>query len=86
MLSSASACFLGNGDTDRARMQKRRMKVAALSFLYFFAQVIAIEKPQYQIVHAESDFQVRLYAQATWMAAPVSEISFEKATLDGFHR
>ncbi|KAG8638799.1 hypothetical protein MANES_14G063400v8 [Manihot esculenta] len=67
-------------------MQKRRLKVAALSFLYFFAQVIAIEKPQYQIVHAESDFQVRLYAQATWMAAPVSEISFEKATLDGFHR
>ncbi|KAJ9140292.1 hypothetical protein P3X46_030956 [Hevea brasiliensis] len=67
-------------------MEKPRLSIAVLTLLYLLAQVIAIEKPQYEIVHAESDFEVRLYTQSTWMAAPVSEISFEKATLDGFHR
>lgn len=46
----------------------------------------AIESPQYSVVHAESDFEVRLYVNSTWMSAPVNELSFEKATLFGFHR
>ncbi|KAL9372746.1 hypothetical protein Peur_034990 [Populus x canadensis] len=46
----------------------------------------AIESPQYAVVHAEPDFEVRLYVNSTWMSAPVNELSFEKATLFGFHR
>ncbi|KAB5525010.1 hypothetical protein DKX38_022759 [Salix brachista] len=46
----------------------------------------AIESPQYEVVHAESDFEVRSYVNSTWMSAPVNELSFEKATLFGFHR
>ncbi|KAJ0105566.1 hypothetical protein Patl1_18080 [Pistacia atlantica] len=39
-----------------------------------------------KVVHSESDFDVRLYTESTWMSAPVCELSFEKATLFGFHR
>ncbi|KAG6753144.1 hypothetical protein POTOM_043188 [Populus tomentosa] len=46
----------------------------------------AIESPQYAEVHAEPDFEVRLYVNSTWMSAPVNELSFEKATLFGFNR
>ncbi|KAF9667896.1 hypothetical protein SADUNF_Sadunf15G0070800 [Salix dunnii] len=48
-------------------------------------EVVAIESPQYEVVHVESDFEVRLYVNSTWMSAPVNELSFEKATLFGFH-
>lgn len=46
----------------------------------------SIESPQYAVVHSESDFEVRLYGDSTWMSAPVRQLSFEKATLLGFHR
>ncbi|KAK3439910.1 hypothetical protein EUGRSUZ_B00246 [Eucalyptus grandis] len=46
----------------------------------------AAELPPYTVVHQESDFEVRLYRESTWMSAPVRDISFEKATLNGFHR
>ncbi|GMY14886.1 heme-binding protein 2-like [Fagus crenata] len=46
----------------------------------------AIESPQYSVVHSESDFEIRLYRNSTWMSAPVKDISFEKATRLGFHR
>ncbi|KAL3716859.1 hypothetical protein ACJRO7_008438 [Eucalyptus globulus] len=46
----------------------------------------AIESPQYTIVHAESDFEVRLYGNSSWMSALASDLSFEKATLNGYHR
>uniref|UniRef100_A0A0D6R8E8 SOUL heme-binding protein n=1 Tax=Araucaria cunninghamii TaxID=56994 RepID=A0A0D6R8E8_ARACU len=46
-----------------------------------------LEKPQYAVVHEESDFEVRLYREMTWMSAsPVQEVSFEKVTRQGFHR
>ncbi|KAL5813832.1 hypothetical protein ACOSQ4_024473 [Xanthoceras sorbifolium] len=45
----------------------------------------AIESPQYAVVHSESDFEVRLYRDSAWMSARVRELSFEKATLLGFH-
>ncbi|KAF2315892.1 hypothetical protein GH714_040687 [Hevea brasiliensis] len=67
-------------------MKKPRFLIAVLTLLYLVVQGIPFEKPQYEIVRAESEFEVRLYAQSTWMAASVTEISFEKATLDGFHR
>ncbi|KAK1276603.1 hypothetical protein QJS04_geneDACA012784 [Acorus gramineus] len=50
------------------------------------ALVHAIESPQFTVVHSESDFEVRLYRDSSWMSAPAREISFEKATKDGFHR
>lgn len=46
----------------------------------------AIESPEYRIVHSESDFEIRHYRESVWMVAPVNEISFEKATRNGFHR
>lgn len=68
-------------------MEKHRLfLIGVLTLLYLLAQGNAIENPQYQIVHEESDFEVRLYTESTWMSATVTEISFEKATFDGFHR
>lgn len=46
----------------------------------------ASESPQYTVVHSESDFEVRFYRESAWMSAPVDDISFEKATKNGFHR
>ncbi|XP_065875146.1 uncharacterized protein [Euphorbia lathyris] len=70
----------------KGKMEKTRLMIVVLTSLCLAVQGSKIEKPQYQIVHAESDFEVRLYADSTWMAAPATQISFEKATLDGFHR
>ncbi|PKI37920.1 heme-binding protein 2-like [Punica granatum] len=68
--------------------EKRRIAIALvkLNLLCLLAAAGAIESPRYTIVHAESDFEVRLYGNSTWMAAPVRDLSFEKATLNGFHR
>ncbi|RCV23422.1 hypothetical protein SEVIR_5G005100v4 [Setaria viridis] len=45
------------------------------------------ETPQYTKVHAESDFEVRLYHDTVWMSAPTPDIpSFHVATKLGFHR
>lgn len=44
------------------------------------------ESPQYTVVHSESDFEVRFYRESAWMTAPADDISFEKATKNGFHR
>ncbi|KAB2606535.1 heme-binding protein 2-like [Pyrus ussuriensis x Pyrus communis] len=52
----------------------------------FFCLCSAIESPQYSVVHSESDFEIRLYRLTPWMSAPVTDISFEKATKNGFHR
>lgn len=46
----------------------------------------AYESPEYTVMHSESDFEVRYYRESVWMSAPADEISFEKATRDGFHR
>lgn len=45
-----------------------------------------IESPQYTVVHAESDFEIRLYRPSTWITTPVEDISFSKATQIGFHK
>ncbi|XP_004508887.1 uncharacterized protein [Cicer arietinum] len=46
----------------------------------------ATESPQYTIIHSESEFEIRLYESSVWMSAPAIDISFEKATWNGFHR
>jgi hypothetical protein len=66
-------------------MEKARSVVVVLccGFLYLCN---ALESPQYTVVHSESDFEIRLYRDSTWMSAPVKDISFDKATKLGFHR
>uniref|UniRef100_A0ACD5VE22 Uncharacterized protein n=1 Tax=Avena sativa TaxID=4498 RepID=A0ACD5VE22_AVESA len=44
------------------------------------------ESPQYSTVHAEPDFEVRLYHDTVWMSAPSDHKSFHVATKLGFHR
>lgn len=48
--------------------------------------VSGIESPEYTQIHSESDFEIRLYRESSWMSAPSDDISFEKATKFGFHR
>lgn len=70
-------------------MEGRRLSAIAslLGLLSLFAAACdAIESPQYTIVHAESDFEVRLYGNSSWMSAPASDLSFEKATFNGYQR
>ncbi|XP_030937584.1 heme-binding protein 2-like [Quercus lobata] len=66
-------------------MENPRMLSLVLCF-GFLGLCQAIESPQYSVVHSESDFEIRLYRQSTWMSAPSKDISFEKATKFGFHR
>lgn len=48
--------------------------------------VHAIELPKYTVIRSESDFQIRLYNESSWMSAPVPGSSFEQSTKSGFHR
>ncbi|KAJ7956208.1 Heme-binding protein 2 [Quillaja saponaria] len=67
---------------------KMRKAVTVLMLLIAAFNLIcdAIESPQYTVLHSESDFQIRLYRKSSWMSAPVRDISFKKATRNGFHR
>ncbi|XP_057465116.1 uncharacterized protein LOC130754861 [Actinidia eriantha] len=72
--------------TEREReMEKSRFMIINL-LLCLVALSTAIESPQYTAVHKESDMEIRLYRASAWMSAPAKQISFEKATKDGFHR
>ena len=46
----------------------------------------SVDAPRFTTVHTESHFDIRLYRPSSWMTAPLSEISFEIATLRGFHK
>ncbi|PKU66667.1 heme-binding protein 2 [Dendrobium catenatum] len=62
---------------------------AAVSFIILANLLIfvtGIESPQYSVVHSESDLEIRVYRESSWMSAPSDKISFEKATKLGFHR
>lgn len=49
--------------------------------------VVAIESAQYTVVRSESDLEIRLYGESSWMSALVpGATTFEKSTKDGFHR
>ncbi|KAK3033490.1 hypothetical protein RJ639_032719 [Escallonia herrerae] len=69
-------------------MEKARLWLVAVGLVWCLIVTTcdAIESPQYSVVHSESEFEIRLYRDSAWMTAPVKEISFEKATRDGFHR
>ncbi|XWS34752.1 hypothetical protein CRYUN_Cryun21dG0064400 [Craigia yunnanensis] len=62
---------------------------AAVSYLGRKCLVIStytIESPEYRVVHLESDFEIRLYKEMSWMSALVHGTSFQNSTKDGFHR
>ncbi|KAL0441036.1 UNVERIFIED_CONTAM: hypothetical protein Sradi_0042500 [Sesamum radiatum] len=74
-------------------MGSPRIMILGLTLFFTISIIITekveckgLESPQYTVVHSESDFEVRFYRESAWMTAPVDEISFEKATKDGFHR
>ncbi|GER27354.1 heme-binding protein [Striga asiatica] len=74
-------------------MEIQRISVLAitLSFIVWVVLILQkiecrdLESPKYTVVHSESDFEIRFYRETVWMSAPSDEISFEKATKDGFH-
>lgn len=58
--------------------------------MYFYLVLVsgkAIESPQYTVMHSESDFEIRLYLDSSWISALVrGATSFDQSTKDGFHR
>ena len=48
--------------------------------------VRAIEEPSYKVVLSESEFEIRLYDESSWMSASVRGSSFNLSTAIGFHR
>ncbi|KAI3765854.1 hypothetical protein L2E82_15900 [Cichorium intybus] len=68
-------------------MGKRNLSLLAIvNVMCILGLSNAYESPQYTVLHSESEFEIRLYRDSVWMSAPVKEISFRKATRDGFHR
>ena len=46
-----------------------------------------LECPPFSVVHEEADFEIRRYHNATWAETePLQDVSFTKATYNGFHR
>ncbi|RZC79687.1 hypothetical protein C5167_042263 [Papaver somniferum] len=77
--------FFLNEEEKKMKMEK----YSSLLFICFLCVIVfcnGIETPQFTVIHTESDFEVRLYRESSWMSAPVREMSFEKATKLGFHR
>ena len=73
------------------RMINLRSSLFRIPFLQFSLLPVpaarGAETPQYTTVHAESDFEVRLYRDTVWMSAPTPDIpSFHAATKLVFHR
>ena len=61
--------------------------MAVIGVLCLVGVCKAVESPEYTVAHSESEFEIRLYTQSTWMSASVPFIiSFEKATRIGYHR
>ncbi|KAL5544153.1 hypothetical protein UlMin_007937 [Ulmus minor] len=67
-------------------MEIPKSSMVVLGFLCILSLCEAIESPQYTVVHSESEFDIRFYRESRWMAAPVRDISFAKATRNGYHR
>ncbi|XP_057746379.1 uncharacterized protein LOC130965629 [Arachis stenosperma] len=68
-------------------VMKKTAAVFVVNLLLLVAFCSAIESPQYTLVHKESEFEIRLYRHSVWMSAPaLLQLSFQKATWNGFHR
>ncbi|KAL2936115.1 Heme-binding protein 2 [Bienertia sinuspersici] len=55
-------------------------------FVTLLTATYAIESPLFSVIHSESEFEIRVYRDSTWMSAPVNHLSFHQATKLGFHR
>lgn len=71
------------------------METAMLHFLYYLFIAVcwcsgnilqAIELPNYTVILSQSDFQIRLYNESTWVSARVSGTSFDQSYRNGFQR
>ncbi|KAK2354620.1 heme-binding protein [Trifolium repens] len=72
------------------------METTLMCFLYYLFIAIcysfgnsvhAIESPKYVVIQTESDFEIRLYNESSWISAPSSGTnSFQQSTKTGFHR
>ncbi|KAM7475512.1 hypothetical protein LguiB_022755 [Lonicera macranthoides] len=67
-------------------MEKAITLSMVLTFLGLMPICKALESPNFNVIHSESDFEIRLYKNSDWMTAPVKDKSFQKATQDGFNR
>ncbi|KAK9119774.1 hypothetical protein Scep_017867 [Stephania cephalantha] len=69
-----------------SKMENSKPLLISLCVICAIVGSSGTESPQFTVVHSESDFEIRLYRESVWMSAYVPEISFEKATREGFHR
>ncbi|CAL0325347.1 unnamed protein product [Lupinus luteus] len=71
-------------------MKKTSTVVNALCLLSCMVMVCngrsETESPQYTVLHTESEFEIRLYRDSLWISAFAQDLSFQKATWNGFHR
>ncbi|KAJ6799469.1 heme-binding protein 2-like [Iris pallida] len=63
-----------------------RVRARVWFLILLVVSVYGIESPEYSVVHKESEFEIRMYKESSWMSASSVELSFEKATAFGFHR
>lgn len=47
---------------------------------------IELESPEYTVLHGEDAYELRLYDETVWAVAEVDDVSFLRATTQGFHR
>ncbi|KAI9169385.1 hypothetical protein LWI28_011534 [Acer negundo] len=47
---------------------------------------LVVDSPQYTVIRSESDFEIRLYGESSWVTALVRGNSFLNSTKSGFHR
>ncbi|TKY58676.1 Heme-binding protein 2 [Spatholobus suberectus] len=92
---SLSRFCLFKGGYSSERGDKQKMETTLVRFLYHLSMVMcwccgnivrAIELPKYSMILSESDFQIRLYNESSWMSARVSGTSFEQSYKIGFQR
>lgn len=60
--------------------------IACFSICNLVLYGLATESPKYEVVHLESDYEIRVYGEVPWISALVHGTSFDKSTREGFHR
>ncbi|XP_028769422.1 uncharacterized protein LOC114726869 [Neltuma alba] len=74
---------------------QEKMKAPLIYLFYYHVCIIAtcctklveaIESPNYTVAASESDLEIRLYSESSWLSARVQGTSFSQSTKIGFHR
>ncbi|KAK7361647.1 hypothetical protein VNO77_03718 [Canavalia gladiata] len=90
-----NALLAKEDNAENSKQSKQEMETTLVNFVYYLCiamccccgnLVHAIELPKYTVVLSESDFQIRLFSESSWMLARVSGTSFEQCYRSGFHR